>query len=550
MNKLKLIALGTLLITQLQGATTNTMTTFAEQSEASSDKYGNSVYERDVTIKTDNFKVDNFWSKFSNANNGASEYTNISKTGTMRIVTESTSACVLDATLPKEGCSGQKPFLLNDEVLANPIVGTTDEFEVAFGLAADFKNTEKQSFYPLDILRTPKYYQDPAPSDSSSSTNRGFFGFFTSIFDFMFDKVVGMDFFGTQAIADVEYTNRSAAAQDRRERYLANIIAGIEKEQRIVKEFDGEPATQIEAGTKLNEPASLLHYAEAKKTTDAEQCKFMFLNLSNEGFMCRVMSGFGMDAWMPFFNQSKSTKIEVNTIMADTENALLAMTGTIDNVPYMQDVGGTDNQKLTFLQNILKPMITMVDFMKNMLFGSSKKSTVATPVERIYEFDKPMTISMAITNDGTQVDDFASFELLKIRSVYGDMINSCKVKKSLAFFSPPWTKTFYEDGTQSVKSPISSEMWNDNQWISWCQSAAGNKGVFDALFNWSTGGVFNPMNWMKTFFNIFSSFFSSSYSIEDFTSSLKRGLILDIKKVELDPLSDLNQQTIEIIKIQ
>lgn len=549
MNKLKILALGTLFISQLYGAVTDTKTTFSDQSDAPSDKYGNSVYERDVTIKTDNFKVDNFWSKFSNAINGESQYTNISKTGTMRILIEATSACVLDATLPKEGCSGQKPFLLNDDVLTNPIAGTTDEFEVAFGLAADFINTEKQSFYPLDVLRAPKHYQDTGTSDSVGGTNRSFFGFFTSIFDFMFGKVVGMDFFGSPAIADVEYTNRTAAAQDRRERYLANIIAGIEKEHRIFKEFDGEPATQIEIGTKLNAPTSLLHYAEAKKTTESEQCKLMFLNLSNEGFMCRVMSGFGMDVWMPFFNKSKSTKIEINTIMADTENALLAMTGTIDNVPYMQDVGGTDNQKLTFLQNILKPIKTMANFMKNMLFGSSKKSTVATPVEKVYEFDKPMTMSMAITNDGTQVDDFASFELLKIRSVYADMINSCKVKKSFALFSPPWTKTFYEDGTQSVKSPISNEMWNDNQWISWCQSAAGNKGVFDALFNWSTGGIFNPMNLMSAIFNIFSSIFSSSYSIEDFESSLKRGLILNIKKVELDPLSDLNQQTIEIIKI-
>lgn len=528
---------------------TETTTTFGVQSAPQSDEYGNSVYQRDVTIQTTDFKVDNFWSKFSNPNNKQSNHTNIAKTGTLNIKVEATSACTLDGTLPQEGCSGQKPFLINNEVLDNSIGG--DEFEVAFTLADGFNATDMQGFYPLDILRDEQYYKEPLVQENGSK--RSFFSFFTGIFDFMFSKTIGFgsDFFGNADIADVQYDPRSDDAVDRRQRYIANIIAGVEKKHRITKPFESVSATQIDASTKLNNPASLLHYDEAKQTTEQEQCKFMFLNLSNDGLMCRVMTGFGMDAWMPFFSNSHTTKVEVNTIMGDTENALLAMTAEIEKVPYMEDVGGSDNDKLSFLQNMLKPMTTMINFMKTMLFGTSKQSSVAEPVERVYEFSEAdaMTLSMAITNDGTQIDDFANFKLLKIRSVYGDMINSCKVKKSFAMFSPGWTKTFVEGGTQSVKSP-DGDWWNDDQWITWCQEATSKKGIFDALFDWSSGGIFNPINWMSSFFNVFLSFFSSTYSIEDFKSTIKRGLILNIKKVELDPLSQRNGQIIEIVKIK
>lgn len=538
-----------MILTVAHVVATETTTTFGNQSTVGSDEYGNSVYQRDVTIKTTDFKVDNFWSKFSNPNNKQSNHTNISKTGMLHIKVEATSACVLDGTLPQEGCSGQKPFLINDEVLNNSI--GNDEFEVAFTLADGFNAADTQGFYPLDILRDEQYYKEPLVQENGS--NRSFFSFFTEIFDFMFSKTVGFgnDFFGNPDIADVRYDPRSDDAVDRRERYIANIIAGVEKKYRMTRPFEKIEATQIETATKLNNPVSLLHYDEAKQTTEQEQCKFMFLNLSSDGLMCRVMTGFGMDAWMPFFSNSHTTKIEVNTIMGDTENALLAMTSEIEKVPYMQDVGGSDDDKLGFLQNMLKPMTTMIDFMKTMLFGTSKQSSVAEPVEKVYEFSEAdaMTLSIAVTNDGTQIDDFANFKLLKIRSVYGDMINSCKVKKSFAMFSPGWTKTFVEGGGQSVKSP-DGEWWNDDQWIAWCQEATAKKGIFDALFDWSSGGIFNPINWMSSFFNMFLSFFSSTYSIEDFTSTIKRGLILNIKKVDLDPLSQRNGQIIEIEKIK
>jgi len=51
-----------MILTVAHVVATETTTTFGNQSTVGSDEYGNSVYQRDVTIKTTDFKVDNFWS--------------------------------------------------------------------------------------------------------------------------------------------------------------------------------------------------------------------------------------------------------------------------------------------------------------------------------------------------------------------------------------------------------------------------------------------------------------------------------------------------------
>jgi len=501
--------------------------------ENGKDKHGNVVYEREITISTPNYQVENFWKKFDFSGNGQkmSSRVNIVTKGRIRTTVEATSLCTLYPELDEDGCSGQKPFLLNNEVLSNPITAGGDEYEVVFIEANDFNNTDKNGFYPLDISRNIKYYEDPAITNPGTS-DRGFFGFFTKSFDFIFSKTVGFgsDFFGNPDIADTLETGRSDEAEDRRQRYIANIIAGVDKEDRMKKSVNGSSATSI--NNTLNTPVSLLHYAEAKKTTKEESCKFMFLSTSSDGIMCRMMSGFGMDAWMPFFNKTKSTEIQSSFIMADTENSLLAMTGEIESVPYMQDVGGNDDdKKLSFLKNMLKPMSTMFNFMSTMMFGSSKSAIVSKPVERVYNFanDEAMTMTFAITNKGTEVNDFMNFKLLKIRSVYGDKINSCKVKKSAGMISwSHWTETFYEGDTNSNHGKTGDE------WVDWCQKSTGKKGMFDYLTNWSSGGPFNPINWMKGIFSRFMAMFFGSYSIEEITNSIGRGLILNIKKVDIN----------------
>ena len=549
MKKLGLIALNLTLLLELSATAGDTVTTTTFEdvpTTVGTDKYGNSFYEREATITTKNFKVDNFWSKFSEHAEDQSVYTNISRKGSFKVTTETTSACTLDPKLDAQGCSGQKPLLLNNDALLTPMGGTTDEFEVAFTEAGSFVQSDANTFYPLDVLRDAQYYQDPAIADPTT-TDRGFFGFFTGAFDFIFSKTIGFgsDFFGEPDIADVGFDPRSNAAEDRRQRYIANIIAGIEQEQRMTKSVDGSAATQIDALTRLNSPVSLLHYAEAQKATTNDQCKFMFMNLSNDGLMCRMMGGFGMDAWMPFFNKTHTTNMQSSFIMIDTENSLLAMTGKIESVPYMNNIGGSDDDKLSFLQNILKPMTTMFTMMKNMMFGSSKASKVSNPVERVYDFDEDeaMTMTFAITNDGSQVDDFANFKLLRVRSVYGDNLNYCRVKKTQKVFGVPitlWKERFYEDVPNTIEEKTSAE------WIDWCQESFGGKGMFDYLFDFSKGGFMNPLQWGKGMLN---ALFGKSYDILEITNNVARGLILDIKKVDTDPTSERNTRTIEVMQM-
>ncbi len=331
-------------------------------------------------------------------------------------------------------------------------------------------------------------------------------------------------------------------------------------------------ATQINAPT-LNTPVSLLHYDEAQKSSQNEQCKMMFMSFSSDGLMCRMMSGFGMDAWMPFFTNASVTEIQSSYILGDTENALLAMTGKIENVPYMSDIGGSDNTKLSFLKEMMKPMLTMMNMMKTMMFGSSKAPKVADPKERVYAFSdaNAMTLTFAITNDGTQVDDFENFKLLKIRSVYGDMLNSCTVHNDAGmmggiFGSSDWTYTFTPEDGPNVQMTVkklfgTSTITIDNSnikinkqtyenYLDWCQTSTGSKGMFDYLSDWNSGGFMNPINWFKSIASGMSKFFFGGLSIENITSKVARGLILDLKRVELDATSPLNTRIIETLEIK
>jgi len=490
-----------ILFTTLVSAATQTITTteLGSPTTAQTDQYGDSYIEQEVKISTKNFKVDNFWNSFFDAKNaGESHYNSISRTGLFRIITSSTSACALDRTLPEEGCSGQKPFLLNDEVFLHPMTGTTNRYSVAFNVAANYNSADPYAFYPLDINRDGQYYKAQSSSASNSGAGRGFFGFFTSAFDYLFSKTIGFgnDFFGNPDIANTTGETLDPAAQDRRQRYIANIMAGVDQKHRMSMPINGANATPVNAGIRLNDPVSLLHYDKSIQMNTTNKCQFMFTSLSSDGIMCRVMSGFGMDAWMPFFNKGKINKIKANTITIDTEDSLLAMAGKITNVPYMKDVGGDDNSKLTFLQKILKPMANMFNYMKIMLFGTSKASIAPKPVERDYNFtnDTAMTLAFAITNDGTQVDKIQNFRLHKIRSIYGDMLDSCRVKKTAGMFSwSHWDETFYIGGNISKKGP-DGDVWNSDQWVDWCQKATGQKGMFDYLLDWKSGAFFNPFN--------------------------------------------------------
>ena len=542
------------LSTALYGATTST--SFGQRTSGELDQHGNQLYTQSVTMQTQNYEIDTFWSRFFNPQNQKKSFTQLSTSATGQMIVEASSACTLagKGQLPSQGCSGQKPFLVNDETLAG--VKNGDTISVVFQPAYDdasaiktYDKTKSNLIYPMDILRTGSNYQSSATVQSGSKQT--FFGFFSGIFNFFFNKNTGSDYLKTPLIADTKYGVRSTNAEDRRQRYIANIISGADQDHLLNKPYKGESGTAIKTNI-LNNPVSLLHYDEAKKATDASQCKFMFLSLSSDGFMCRAMTGFGMDAWMPFFSNANITEVDVSMITIDTENALLAAAGKASGKSYQQITASTDTQKLSFLQQILKPMTTMMSMMKTMMFGSSKSTIVSDPVEIKYDLSaQPISLMLAVTNDGSHIDNFQHFKLMALRSSYGDMMNECTVKKTPGMFSwSSWTATFYASKGSNSTSQTNGSINTHAEWVEWCQESTGKKGMFDYLSDWSSGGVFNPFNWMQGMWSMFSNFFGGSYSIQEFKNILKRGLILDLKKETLSPTNTLNSTQFKLLNVK
>jgi hypothetical protein len=535
---------------------TTTSTVFGQRTTSNVDQYGNQLYNQSVTIRTQNYEVDTFWSRFFNPENKQKTYTQLSTSATAQIKVEASSACTLagKGQLPSQGCSGQKPFLVNDETLVGIKNGDTISviFQPAYDDASAIKTynmAKSNTIYPMDIQRTAANYQSSTPVQSGSKQT--FFGFFSGIFNFFFNKNTGSDYLKTPLIADTKYGARSLDAEDRRQRYIANIISGADQDHLLSRAYKGAAGTAIKTNV-LNYPVSLLHYDEAKKATDASQCKFMFLSLSSDGFMCRAMTGFGMDAWMPFFTSAKISEVDVSMITIDTENALLAAAGKASGKSYQKITASTDTQKLSFLQQMLKPMTTMMSMMKTMMFGSSKSTIVSNPVEITYDLSShPISLMLAVTNDGSHIDNFQHFKLTALRSSYGDMMNQCSVKYSGAMFGiGAWSDTFYASKGSTPSTRKKGSIDTHAEWITWCQESTGKKGMFDYLTDWSSGGFFNPFNWMEGMWSMFSSFFGGNYKITEFKNILKRGLILDLKKETLTPTNRLNSSEFKILNVK
>lgn len=387
---------------------TETTTTFGVEGGAKGDKYGNSVYERGVTIQTTDFKVDNFWSKFSNPDNQQSNHTNISKAGTVEISVESTSLCSMYKELDKGGCSGQKPFLINDETLSG--VNVNDTITLLFqknfdGTNITYSDTNATVFYPLDVQRDEKFYKEEGEKNFKSFFQKLFDGFFmTDFFSAFFSHEV------------VDKDNKSS--EDIRQRYIANIVSGIDQNHLL------EAAKTPLSTTTLNTPVSLIDYTENVDSTGS--CNLFFFKFSEASPFCNFMGS------MPFISMFSSTKPSTNytidTIQVDTENALVSFAGTYANLNIESYQTGTTYQKQS---ESTGPISTMINMIKCFFFGCTKVNDVQEAVDSYYAFSDANAINLtfAITNEGDAIDDFETFRLMGIHSLSGNE-HMCQVKES------------------------------------------------------------------------------------------------------------------------
>lgn len=573
MSKISVMFLGVSILLELTviaadtNANTNTSVTFKAIPEPTEDIYntghlyyntdafGNSYYDREATITTKNFKVQNFWSKFREGGKSESIFSDISRKGLFRITTETTSACTLESTLPEEGCSGQKPFLINDETLENPISGTDDEYEVVFTEASKYSDTASNTFYPLDIARDEQYYTNPDP-DSPEYSRSGFFGFVTSAVDGLFNLVVHKDLFGVPTAQEEVLASRGISDEDRRQKYITNIMAGIEQKERLKMSLDGYDATQIDY-LDDNYDSYKLDYAQSKKTTMYDYCNAILIDRMNgDGLFCKLVDFASLNALLPFVDSEANTTIESNMILTDTENALLAMTGEIDEANRNTIETSSDVTDPSFLKQIIKPVGYVLGIVKDLLFTEEKASSAPDPQEKVYAFDEDtaMTLTIPVTNTGDQVDSFANFKLLKIRSVYGSQVKSCTVKSELLLkILDVKTKTFVQDDDYvkptDYKRPLFKSRWTNNDWVDWCAEETGDKGLFAYLIAKED----NPLIYVgKLLVGLVGEVVELLYNIEitQVGYETTRGLVLDLKRVDPDPTSKVNRYKIDVLEMQ
>ncbi|HEX5623904.1 MAG TPA: hypothetical protein VFX57_05650, partial [Sulfuricurvum sp.] len=310
----KRIGIGVLLMTSMMYAqTATTETIFIDHgSSLGKDTYGNELYDQNVTIKTTNYEVDTFWNRFFNPDDKKKTFTQLTTSASARMRVEASSACSIagKGELSSEGCSGQKPFLVNDTSVAGLAEGASVSliFQPVYkdpanptGLYTD--TSAEKMIYPLDILRDENYYKNDVPLEGKKS----FFSFFSDIFKSFFS------FFGFSSQNSTDYRNNPVVKIDNvtpadaeRERYKANIIAGVQQKYLM------PTGTNLHQGL-LYTPVSLLHYKQKEKEATVSGCQ-----TSGWPIMCRMITGFTS----MFFN---TTLLNKNTSGSVVKSELITL---------------------------------------------------------------------------------------------------------------------------------------------------------------------------------------------------------------------------------
>jgi len=495
-SALLIIALGL----TLNATDTSTLTKFETINEGK-DKYGNTYIDQQVTIKTSDYKVENFWNKFSFSGKGKNsmEFTSISQTGTVRTTMEATSLCSLYPELDEKGCSGQKPFLINSASIPAYDANVSLIFNRTQAYS-DYNKGDSSAFYPLDVDRNEKFYKSQ-PDDTKS-----FFGFFRKLFSF---------FFGTGSAA----SSPSTPTEDIRQRYMANIVSGIDQDHLLQKNITIINST-ISTPTSIN-PVGFIDYSVT--TTTPGSCSLGFFTFSSGSIFCNF----------PFFVTTTPPVTSVaDTIMQDTESSIIAFAGTFvgdkiqDYNTKSTEVVITENQNSGFFSKL-----------KCFFFGCSKQEiTVVRGNNYSFPNDTGITMTFAVADgNGTKVGDFETFRLLGIRSMVGEA-KACKIDKDGSWFSG--NKVIYvttneinecdESGwfrTGCTNEGTSYEGNSITKWLTWCSSPGSVQPKYKSTSFWSGSVSYR-----------FHKYYGSKYSLVEYNDEeSKPSLILDLKRIKLDP---------------
>jgi len=509
--------------------TATTTTINNDKVDMGEDSFGNVLYQQSITMETKNFKVDNFWDRFRPGNNETTTYPIVSKTATVEMVVESTSICKLYPGMDADGCSGQKPFVINNEALVKDGVGLGNEdeitlfFQKAYGNTPDdssdrilYNSSESNVFYPLDVERVEKYYKD-VPSAPATSHK--------SFFARMFDAFFGGGFFGSFFNQNVESPAAPADSNvtDVRQRYIANIVSGIDKEHLL------ESDVTVLKTNVINSPVSLLDYKDVSTTSTDGSCTFFIFKLNPDGGLCDRLGG------MPFLSMFLRVKpaaeivIETDRIESDTESSLITFASQYldkDIEDYKVNVEANADAIDNGTVSAIEKQEHVFFFFKWFTFKQEKKDIVKTS-DNHYSFsnDEAVTLTFAVTDAGNKIDRFQTFKLLGIHSIAGND-HSCMLKDNGGWFSSDTRFTVTPDGINACKdggwfrrggcdavSTIEGE--NASWWLNWCDNNHNNGDS-----EYFSHGLFSG---------------NRIYYVDDSYTELSiRSLALDLKLITLD----------------
>jgi hypothetical protein len=544
---------------------------------AAENEYGDKIMYQDVTINTKDFKINNFWGKFSDAAQNQSNFTNISTSANIQLTTQLSFTCK-DGGLAEEGCSGQKPFLINNGTLTNPDLQLDGqgaplpqgEYRIPFDGAANYDVSHDDAFYALDVYRDGKYYQDTNTSDYEQTKPKTFFGYMISLIKNYFSPQ------NDTTVISALTTNE----KETRNRYMANIVFGLQQSYRIKKESTINTST---VNTATKEIPSLLDY-NALMINNTTGCDGIFFTFNPNSLTCKFQNFFGMSQWMPFFGDgasllgenSSSTNIQSDSVLEDTETTLLTLAGKLDNTNYVQPKIDPNTGKISLIGQIFKPMTYMMGSMFRFFFGeNSKNLTEMVAVD--FNFTNHMPLTFIKTN-GAKALDFIYFELLGIESVYGTEVQQCTVKQTNSFFILSWTndkKTFTEGVASNTQFDMNSGLFgwasnsssynelnvtqeqhwfsthdivnlSTNDWLNWCKRNQGKqkKGLFGRFFDTVsnvTSFILYGNQATKTYDDQVDKVLKDDdWSVVSYKEKVHKGLILHLKKIDM---ADINSST-------
>lgn len=554
-------------------AKTTTSVTFdtPHQKGTTQDKYGNKIMYQDVKIITQDFKINNFWGKFSQNAQNQSTFTDIATNANVKLTIENAFTCK-DGGLLSDGCSGQKPFLLNNGILTNPDVQLDrlgaplpqGEYRIPFDAAANYSSSNDDAFYALDVYRDNEYYKKPIAGNATNTQKpKNFFAYIVAFFQDYFSK-------------DTAVYGSAIGSPEQRDRYMANMIFGLQKKYRITKE---DQVTTTETNTAdASKKVSLLDYNSliVENTTG---CNGLFFSYDPDSLTCKTINFFGLSQWIPFINSTNNDpeiKVQSDSVLEDTETTLLTLAGKLDKTNYIDKKTAINesSEKKNFIQEIFKPMSYMMGSMFRFFFGeSSKNLTEVVSVNFDFIHHMPLTF---IETDGTKVVNFIYFKLLGIESVYGTEVESCRVKKSGFIFT--WDeKTFTKSIPTNTKFDMEAGFFgslfnNSNEyselnvsvekhrvpfvdwgthdivnlstddWLDWCKRNQGRqrKGLFGRFIDTFTSFVLGN-NRNSTYDEQIDNLLKDEHwKVQEYKEKVHKGLILHLKKIDM---ADINSTT-------